>query len=214
MEIPHKHTPKPVAIIKTCVPPCRGKTPCIRLCTDCRQITTKELWIKEIKGHKKFKDEKGMPNSKCLKLKDDTAETFYGDSSGTSCFSEYVKIQFLEGLKLVLAYDGFNTHFSLMYLESLIQNGTHLVDSQPSMERICPEGFIAKRLNEPACKKCLPNCTNTNREDEKFDLIDDTLVILNSGRSYRTDQFCIHPNPDAESKYNHFATVCVEITER
>ena len=106
-------------------------------------------------------------------------------------------------------------HFSLIYLESLLHgnHGTYF-DSRPSMERICPEGFIEKRLNEPVCKKCSSNCTNSNPEDEKFDIIDDTLVILNSGISYRTHQFCIHPNPDAKSKYNHFATVCVEITER
>ena len=80
--------------------------------------------------------------------------------------------------------------------------------------RICPEGFIEKRLNEPECKKCSPNCTNTNTEDERFDLTENTLVMVNSGKSFRTDQFCIHPNPDAESKFNHFATVCVEITKR
>ena len=101
-----------------------------------------------------------------------------------------------------------------MYLESLLRHDTHFVDYQTSFERICPEGFIAKRLNEPECKNFSPDCTNTNPEDERFNLTENTLVMLKSGRSYRTDQFCIHPNPDAESKYDHFATVCVEITKR
>ena len=96
----------------------------------------------------------------------------------------------------------------------MLRYGTHLVDSQPIMEKICPKGFVAKRLNEPECKKCSPNCTNKNPDNERFNLTEKTLVILQSERSYRTDQFCIHPNPDAKSKYNHFATVCVEITER
>ena len=91
-ELPDKQEftaiPRPIPIVKTCVSPCKGKKPCIRLCTDCLPQTTKAHWIKEINGNKKYKD--GMD---CLKLKDHTAKTFYGNSTGTS-FLEYVEIPF------------------------------------------------------------------------------------------------------------------------
>ena len=88
---------KPVPIVKTCVLPCKGKTPCIRLCNDCSPVTTKDHWIEEINGKKNYKVEvkdKKEYVMNCLKLKDHPAKTFYGNSTGTSCFLEYVKIPF------------------------------------------------------------------------------------------------------------------------
>ena len=103
----------------------------------------------------------------------------------------------------------------LILLESLINDDTHKVDLQPLMEKAenaCPEGFIPKYLNKPKCNKCSPNCTQN--ENEQFHLKDNTLVMLKDGKHYKTNEFCVHPNPDAESKYDHFATICVEHTER
>ena len=92
--IPHRHKAKPVPIVKTCVPPCQGKTPCIRLCPDCPMRSTKNHWIKEIKGYKKYIDGDGNLGSKCLNLRGHTAKTFSGNTSGTFCFLEIWTIPF------------------------------------------------------------------------------------------------------------------------
>ena len=90
-----------------------------------------------------------------------------------------------------------------MNLDSLIRDGIHNIDYQPVMEdkrrkNVCPEGYMVRHLNP------------TDKYGDRFNLTENTLVILSTGKAYKTHEFCVEPNSIAKSKYEHFADICVE----
>ena len=87
-----------------------------------------------------------------------------------------------------------------MNLDSLINYGKHNIDFQPDMEKnVCPEGYKISHLDP------------TDKYGDRFNLKENTLVILSTGKTYQTHEFCVEPNSNAKSRYEHFADICVEV---
>ena len=84
-------------------------------------------------------------------------------------------------------------------VESLFSS-EHKVDFQSSMDRRCPKGYTIRVLKpEKVC-------------NDKFYLnfTDGNLVMSQTGKTYKTSEYCISPNGDANRKENHFARICVK----
>ena len=88
----------------------------------------------------------------------------------------------------------------------MIREGTHFADYQPVMEangKNCPKGYTFFNLT-PSEK-----CSHRFR----LDVENNALVMLNTNKSHKTNEFCIEPNHKAKAKNEHFAEICVKRSE-
>ena len=67
---------KPVAILKTCLPPCQGSNPCIRICPRC---ANKPNYPNINALNLKFFDD---DSKNCSHISTSTAETLFGNTNG------------------------------------------------------------------------------------------------------------------------------------